>query len=63
MQNQLGLKLLATKATVGVMVVDHVETPTGNELPDAVRRFSRRRVAARFETHRAELIAAGPLHC
>jgi len=30
MQNQLGLKLLSTKAMVEVIVVDHVEKPSGN---------------------------------
>ena len=30
MQNQLGLKLTATKAMVDVIVIDHVEKPAGN---------------------------------
>jgi uncharacterized protein (TIGR03435 family) len=30
MQKQLGLKLVATKATVDVIIVDHVEKPTAN---------------------------------
>jgi uncharacterized protein (TIGR03435 family) len=30
MQNQLGLKLTSTKAMVDVLVIDHVEKPTGN---------------------------------
>jgi uncharacterized protein (TIGR03435 family) len=30
MQSQLGLKLVQTKAMVDVIVVDHVEKPSGN---------------------------------
>jgi uncharacterized protein (TIGR03435 family) len=30
LQNQLGLKLEATKSPLGIIVIDHVERPTGN---------------------------------